>query len=68
NWRVLGQRRARIAVLAAPFAQLLHPLRLHQKKNNPPEHVVFSHQLHRQTDHPPLFRVVISHHRFFPLY
>ncbi|MGS6519764.1 hypothetical protein, partial [Enterobacter hormaechei] len=67
NRRVLGQRRARVAVLAARVAPLLHRLRLQQAKNNPTHQVLFTQKIQPLKENRAVFTILISHHRFMPL-
>src|SRR5690606_17413154 len=64
NRRVLGQRRARVAVLAARFAHLFQRWRWHQAITTRADQVLFPHLFQRLTDQRPVLRIVITQQRF----
>ena len=64
NRRVLGQRRARIAILATRFAHLLQRRGRYQTVAARADQVLFAHLFQRLADQRPVGRIVVAQQRF----
>lgn len=60
HWRMLGQRRAGIAVLATRFAHLFNGRRRHQTLTATANQMLFPHRFQRLANQRPVRRIVIT--------